>query len=125
MLKRVTLTASLTVLSASALLAAAFAAPQAGAALDRADRTFVMHAAQGGMMEVRLGEIASDHAANDAVKAFGRRMVEDHGKASRELMTLAGNKGVTLPKDLDAKGKAEVDQFSKLSGPDFDKTYMH
>ena len=57
--------------------------------------------AKGGMAEVALGELAVTRAKNEDVKKFGRRMVEDHGKANQELAQLAKNKGVEVPKDLD------------------------
>src|SRR4030095_1576425 len=53
--------------------------------LSPADQNFVKEAAVGGMMEVELGKIAADKATNDKVKAFGRQMQEDHGKAAEEL----------------------------------------
>jgi len=89
-----------------------------------ADRQFMTHAAQGGMAEVRLGQLASDHATADTVKQFGQRMVQDHSKANDELSQLAQHKGVDLPKDLDADHQATVDRLSKLSGSDFDRAYM-
>ena len=46
------------------------------------------------MLEVELGKIAAEKAVNDKVKAFGRQMQEDHGKANDELKTVAANKGV-------------------------------
>jgi putative membrane protein len=61
------------------------------------DRKFVMEAAHGGMMEVRMGRMAADKASNADVKAFGQRMVDDHSRANSELMALASQKGITLP----------------------------
>src|SRR6185312_15767308 len=50
--------------------------------LGTADKTFVMKAAQGGMAEVELGQVATQNAKSDEVKQFGQRMVDDHTKAS-------------------------------------------
>jgi putative membrane protein len=92
--------------------------------LARADQNFVKEAAAGGMMEVELGKIAADKATNDKVKAFGRQMQEDHGKAGEELKALASSKGVQIPMALEGKHKRTVDRLSKLSGPEFDRQYM-
>jgi putative membrane protein len=94
------------------------------AAKPASDQKFVMDAAKGGMAEVELGKLAQDKASNDQVKNFGKRMVDDHSKANDELQTLAKNKNITLPSDLDAKDKATKDRLSKLSGPAFDRAYM-
>jgi putative membrane protein len=92
--------------------------------LSGADEKFVKEAAAGGMMEVELGKIAADKSANDKVKAFGRKMQEDHGKANEELKTLAANKGIQIPTALEGKHKKTVDRLSKLSGSEFDRQYI-
>jgi putative membrane protein len=51
-------------------------------------------------------------------------MVDDHGKANKELMQLADSEGVTLPKEMDSKAKETADRLSKLSGAEFDRAYM-
>src|SRR4051794_5877068 len=43
--------------------------------LDPADKDFVMKAAQGGMAEVALGQMASTKGTSPEVKNFGNRMV--------------------------------------------------
>jgi putative membrane protein len=92
--------------------------------LSDADKAFIMKAAQGGMAEVALGNLAAQQGASADVKSFGNRMVNDHGKANDELRTLAGNKGLALPADTDAEHKAKQDELSKTSGKDFDKAYI-
>src|SRR4030095_11622930 len=87
------------------------------------DRDFVMEAAMGGMMEVELGRWAAQKATGDAVKQFGRRMVDDHTKANTELKSLATSKGITLPTELDEKHRAEVTKLLRLSGAEFDRAY--
>ena len=91
---------------------------------DLTDRTFVKEAAEGGMAEVQLGQLAVDKASNANVKEFGQRMVTDHGKAFDELKALAATEKITLPTTLNAKNQALKDRLSKLSGATFDRTYM-
>jgi putative membrane protein len=92
--------------------------------LDPADKDFVMKAAQGGMAEVMLGQMASSKGTSPDVKNFGNRMVSDHGKANDELKQLAQNKGMALPADTDKEHKDAADKLSKASGKDFDKQYI-
>jgi putative membrane protein len=74
------------------------AAPaKAGAKLSAADKSFMMSAAKGGMMEVEMGKMAAQNGQNADVKKFGNRMVTDHTKANNELMALAKEEGVSLP----------------------------
>jgi putative membrane protein len=89
-----------------------------------ADRNFIQAAAKGGMAEVALGDLAGRNAKDDAVKRFGRRMVEDHGKANQELAQLAKDKGVEVPKDLDRSHKSTMDRLAKLQGDAFDRAYV-
>lgn len=85
---------------------------------------FLTEAAQGGMAEVELGKLASQKAQNAEVKKFGQMMVTDHTAANNELKTLAGKKNVTVPTDIGAKHKSDMDSMSKLSGAEFDKEYV-
>jgi putative membrane protein len=89
------------------------------------DRQFMLKAAQGGMAEVELGQLAQQNGQSQDVKDFGKRMVDDHSKANDELKQLASDKGVSLPTDLNAKDKATKDRLSKLNGAAFDKAYMN
>ena len=91
--------------------------------LNASDHAFVMEAAMGGMMEVELGRVAAQKGTNDAVKQFGQRMVDDHSKANTDLMSVASNKDIKLPTELDAKHKAELTKFSNMSGTAFDRAY--
>ncbi|RDC62066.1 DUF4142 domain-containing protein [Adhaeribacter pallidiroseus] len=85
---------------------------------------FMLTAASGGMLEVTLGKMAQEKGSNADVKAFGQKMIEDHGKANAELKTLAASKNVTLPVKLLAEHQKHVDEMTKMSGADFDKHYI-
>src|SRR5262245_26359999 len=71
-----------------------------------ADEAFVKQAAIGGMAEVQAGRLATQKASNDKVKAFGERMVTDHGKANDQLKALAATKKIAVSTDIDAEHKA-------------------
>lgn len=88
------------------------------------DQKFMMKAAQGGMAEVQLGQLAEQKGSAQGVKDFGARMVKDHSDANDKLKSLASSKGVTLPTTLDAKDQALSDKLSGMSGAAFDKMYM-
>jgi putative membrane protein len=87
------------------------------------DEQFAKKAAQGGLAEVKMGELAQQKGTNEAVKKFGQRMAEDHTKAGEELKQAAMKENITLPTDLDTKDQATYDALSKLSGPAFDRAY--
>jgi len=93
------------------------------ATISAKDKNFIIEAAVGGMEEVELGRLATQKGSSDAVKQFGQKMVDDHSAANAELTELAKSKSLSVPAELDAKHKAEVAKFSKLSGAAFDKAY--
>jgi putative membrane protein len=97
------------------------AAPAAQASAN--DTMFAKKAAQGGMAEVKLGQLAQQKGTAESVKKFGARMVEDHGKAGNELKQVASAEKITLPADVSAKDKATYEMLSKLSGAAFDRAY--
>src|SRR4051812_48534754 len=96
-------------------------APKAAA---NPDSKFIMEAAQGGMAEVQMGELANKQATSPQVKQFGQHMVDDHSKANDELKQLASGKGITLPADVGRKHQALMTRLSGLKGAQFDRTYM-
>ena len=125
-----------TLLSASMI--AAFAAPMAvqaqapaagmntpaAGALNKADQKIVMDMARANMAEIEAGKIAVAKSQSADVKAFAQRMIDDHTKALADVTTLAQNKGVTLPTEVDAKHKAMAAKLNKLDGDAFDREYM-
>ncbi|GAC1449320.1 MAG: DUF4142 domain-containing protein [Chamaesiphon sp.] len=88
------------------------------------DRQFMLEAARGGMTEVTLGELASERAVSNDVKQFGQQMVQDHTKANNQLMQLAAQKRVNLPKGMDAEHKVFRARIGQISGTRFDRIYM-
>jgi putative membrane protein len=87
------------------------------------DQAFAKNAAQGGIAEVKLGQLAQDRGSNQMVKSFGERMVVEHSNANDKLKEAASKANVMLPEDMSAKDKALYNRLSKLNGADFDREY--
>jgi len=88
------------------------------------DRQFMMKAAQGGMLEVETSKLAMERASSQQVKDYAKMLHDDHTAANKKLMELAQQKGVDLPKELDAKHKQELARLQKLQGEEFDRAYL-
>lgn len=88
------------------------------------DSSFYKNAAEGGMSEVELGQLAQQKAANPSVKDFGAMMVKDHSAANDKLKALAASKQVSLPDSPSMMQKASKTKLNMMSGESFDKSYV-
>ncbi|HEY9610309.1 DUF4142 domain-containing protein [Allocoleopsis sp.] len=88
------------------------------------DRQFMTKAAQGGMAEVELSRLALQRSQSNQVKQFAQRMITDHSQANAQLMQLAQQKGVRLPRTLDAQHQQIRARLQRLSRSNFDREYM-
>jgi putative membrane protein len=100
------------------------AAEQRGRKLSEADMAFIMKAGEGGDAEVALGKLAEANGSSTEVKAFGKRMVDDHTEANGKLIAIAKAKDVQLSHELKGEMKEMYEQLAKLNGPEFDKHYI-
>lgn len=89
-----------------------------------ADTMFAMKAAQGGLAEVQLGQLAAQKAADPDVKTFGQKMVDDHTKLNDQMKTAAVKERMTLPTTMNPRHQALYDKLKNASGAQFDKAYM-
>lgn len=89
-----------------------------------ADKEFVIKAGQGGMAEVAMGRMATEKGSHADVKAFGQRLVTDHGLANQELATLATIKGLALGTEPAEKHKEAAGHLTNLTGGDFDRMFV-
>jgi len=92
---------------------------------DEETSSFLVKAANGGMAEVKLGEIAQQKATNPKVKDFGSMMVHDHSSDNDKVKTLAAQRNVTLPTAVSDESQKDIDDCSRKSGRDFDKAYIN
>ncbi len=96
---------------------------QPGAVLRLDDRLFVAAAAESGLTEVAASQLAAERASSDEIKEFARRMIEDHTRANRELMTRAQAAQINVPRELPPGKQAELAILSAKSGEEFDRAY--
>jgi putative membrane protein len=96
------------------------------------DRTFILSTADGGMFEVKAGELAvakgdtTRYMINStlmSVRTFGQSMITDHTIANEELKTLADRKQVGIPATLSAAKQQKIDSLSAATGSVFNTMY--
>lgn len=85
---------------------------------------FMRKAYMGNRAEIQLGNMASQKTRNDDVKQFALMIIEDHGKANKELVSFARKKDLRLLDTLSSEMKQKMDSLQSLSGREFDQGYM-
>jgi putative membrane protein len=88
------------------------------------DKIFLRKAAEGGMAEVQLGQLAAQKSDSPNVKAFGQKMVTEHTALNEQMKQVAESLGVRAPKHLSKDDQAEYDKLNGLAGSDFDTEYL-
>lgn len=115
-------------LAASSVFLAPVCAQNTGGAAEKpltpAEKKFVLDSSNTNLLEVRLGQLAAQNAMSNDVKSFAQRMVDDHSKAEETLKQVARAHKMTLPPDLNAEGKKELDKLAALHGTAFDIAYI-
>jgi putative membrane protein len=104
-------------------VALTFSATALAAASDP-DMKFYKHAAEGGIAEVELGQLAQDKGTSQGVKDFGAMMIADHSAANDKLKSIAASKGLDLPSSPGIGEMATKAKLDVLSGDTFDKSYI-
>ena len=93
-------------------------------AADIPDIAFYRSAAEGGIAEVDMGNLAQQQARSPSVKEFGAMMVKDHSAANEKLKALAESKNITLPANSSVEEVTAKARLKALSGSSFDKSYI-
>lgn len=84
---------------------------------------FAVKAANGGMLEVQLSQLALKKTPTPALREYADMMIKDHEKANAELKELAAKKNITLPATIDIDNQEIYEKMDQLSGPDFNAQY--
>ena len=92
--------------------------------LSAMDKKFVTKAAQGGLAEVQLAQLAQQKSTDDNVKKFAQKMIDDHTPANDKLTQIATSKGDTPPTDLSAADQKMMSKLQGMDGKKFDSAYL-
>lgn len=108
-----------------AVLSALLGAGSAWAdSLSKSDQKLMNDLAVANMAEIETGKMALHKTQSERVKSFAQQMVDDHTKGLEEVRKVAAARNFALPTELDAKHKALAAKLDKMSGENFDRSYM-
>ncbi|WP_374673243.1 DUF4142 domain-containing protein [Ideonella sp.] len=88
------------------------------------DRLFVHLMATGGMAEVETARLADARASAAPVRAFARRMLQDHPPVNEQLAALARDDQIAWPPRPAPDHGATLAHLQSLQGADFDRAYV-
>lgn len=89
----------------------------------KVDTKFAETAADDGMLEVKLSELAATNAFSEDVKALALTMIKDHSAVNDELKGMAEKKNIALPGDMSEGNRETYTEMAGKSGKDFDEAY--
>jgi putative membrane protein len=97
--------------------------PDAGK-VARGDRKFIDDAANSGMFEVQVAQLAASKASDPNVKSFAGMLVDQHTAANNELVKIANARGVELPAAPRRALRRDIDKLGKKNGDEFDRDFV-
>jgi len=92
--------------------------------LSAADRSFVAMVSQGGMFEVKAGQVSADQGSTQDIKDQGNTESHDHKLVGDKLKAIAAANGIRLGDSLNAEFQKKLDGLKALSGSAFDAAYL-
>lgn len=92
--------------------------------MNEIDQIFMNEAAQAGMGNIMLGEMALKKSNNAQVQAFANAEIREQQQVKSNLTRIAPQAGVTLSNTPSPKFQAAMARLSQLEGESFDQAYM-
>jgi len=92
--------------------------------LSAADIGFLKLAAEDDAAQMQEAQLAQDRAPRPTLRQFAHQMITDKTENSRDLVTLAQNKGVSVSSAPDDQQSAEIQALDPLRGRAFDRAYL-
>jgi len=106
-------------------LLVAFALGVLPASAQQADQTnFLADALRANIAEVKLGQLAAERAQNLQVRQYGDMLRKDHTKSLEKASSLASEIGVPASSELTDQQRKQFESLQKLSGEEFDTTFL-
>ena len=92
--------------------------------IERRDRKFIEEAANSGMFEVQVSQLAAAKASDAGVKSFASMLVDHHTAANNQLVQLANARGVELPAAPKRALRRDIEKLGKKNGAEFDRDFV-
>ncbi len=90
---------------------------------DERDAEWAVEVALSNMKEIRLAQLAMDHAVSADIKSLAKTLEKDHTAALNELKEMAAKKNITLPDSITKEMQDDIDDMAKKGGEEFDREY--
>lgn len=95
-----------------------------GHKISSADKDFITYAAQDNHAEIEACLLAENRAADDAVKAFTRLMVDDHVQIASRLAAMTNVEGTEAPNGVGEEGQKTLSELKEQPAGKFDRQFM-
>jgi len=92
--------------------------------IGRTDRKFIDAAAQSGLAEIALGQLAMQRARDPRVRDYARQLVADHQASNARLQQITSARGLALPTQPAHGQVSELRDLQRRSGDDFDQHFL-
>jgi predicted outer membrane protein len=79
------------------------------------DALFAAAATIGNMAELTLSELGVQRATDPELKQFSQRMIDEHTRMGQEMMTLAAQQQLALPRTVDPRAQFCAQSLAGLS----------
>ncbi len=89
-----------------------------------ADQKFIQDSSISYLEVVEFGRLAEQRGTSAEIKAYGKRLAADLDKVLQQLSAVGAPKGISLPPDLPDVYGADRDKLKKLTGAEFDRTFL-
>jgi putative membrane protein len=88
------------------------------------EQKFLTDVIRSNIAEVKLGELAQQRGQAKEVREYGEMLSRDHTKSLQKSTELAKKLGVAAPTEPTAQQHKQYEALSKLSGTEFDTTFL-
>ena len=88
------------------------------------DRAFVAMVSQGGMFEVKVGQLGSEQGSTQDIKDQGATEAHDHEIVGNKLKAIATEGELQFPDKLNERFQKDFGDLKALSGSAFDAAYL-
>lgn len=92
--------------------------------ISQVDREYLTKDAQGSVYDQSTAELAAQKAGSNALHRYAIQLIGDHARLNQILLTLARQKGMTVPITLAEEDKSKLENFTGMSGSAFDKAII-